>query len=1508
MARPASSNLAPDMNVTFNMNHRPGFFPMKTVFAGLALSFFALTSLAQTLSPFNLPLYFEANNNQTEFRSTGSGYQFLISSAGVQITLHGPAGSAAVQMELAGANTQAQVQGEGELPGKINYLVGQDSSKWQTGLPTFSKVRLSEIYPGINLVFYGNLQQLEYDFAVAPGADPNVIRIHFQGVDKISITPRGGLVLQIGAGEICQPEPEIYQTIAGTRKIIPGGYKILDAQTVAFEIGNYDHSLPLVIDPVLTYSAYFGSDKSSIAWGIARDPNGFIFIAGQTFSKNYSTAGAFQTNFGGGRFVGDAFVAKFDSTCTNLIYLTYLGGESEDAALSIAVDGNSDAYITGYTQSTNFPVIASNAIPGHAQISGKFDPNVGRWPADVFVTELGPNGTNLIYSTFLGGDSTDVGYGIALDSSTNIYVTGMTYSTNFPFTSTALQTRLACSNNFYLNANAFVTEIPNGGGNLVYSTYLGGTNYDVGRAITVDPSDNVYVAGFTISTNFPTWNIPDGLSHYLNGVTNKNNHNDNSYDAFVTKFPPLGPTSLPSYLTNAFYSIFLGGTNSEIAYSIAADSSGYAYVTGYTTSTNFPVTNNPPGLSSYLRTNGFSSPIATNVFVTKLAPNGPVVDSTMFGGRGVDIGYGVAVDAGGDVFVVGGETSDRTNFPTMNFAYPLSQTNTGGFDVFVAAISNDWSRMYYSVCLGGKKDDRGYGIVVDPSTNVFITGATVSTNFPTENAGRFWFNGTNVISGTNYIDGTLYTGTTNDAFLTEIALGTLPSGPIITNALPPAQTNGLDTTFTLTINAIGTSPLVYQWQMTNFATGSLTNLDAKDKKRFTGTTSNSLTILDAQLTNSGTYFVIVTNNWGAVTDSVDLTILSFPPEITVPPTNQTVNEGDTVIFPVTVTGTLPLHYQWQFNGTDITDKSPFSGTQTGTLQLVNAQTTNAGTYSIIVTNVYGAITDSVTLTVLTFPPAITNAPPQFQTNGLNTTFALTINASGSPPLSYQWQLNGVNLTTQDKDYIGINSNSLTIKDAQTNQSGDYTVIVTNSYGSATTNVNVTIQPFAPQITVPPTNQTADVGNLAYFQVEVTGTTPLYIQWQKGGTNLPNKSPYIGVNTTTLIFTNIQLNEAGTYSIIVTNNYGAVTDSAILTVLSLPPVITNAPPLFQTNGIDTTFALTVNASGSLPLIYQWQHNGTNLTATSYGYIGANTNSLTILDAQTNQGGDYTVIVTNSYGSATTNVNVTIMAFPPQITVPPTNETVGIGNTATFPITATGTPALRYQWQRDGTNLLDKGNISGVDTATLQITKAETNDSGTISIIVTNNYGAVTDSVTLTILPLPPQITVPPTNEISGLGGIVTFNVTATGSLPLFYQWQTNGVNLSASPHYGGVNTNSFTITNTQPVDSGIYEIVVTNAFGSASTNATLTVLTAPVMTLSLTSNNIADGVTFSVVGGTNGGTYNLYGTTNLLYTPVSTTWSNLATATVTSQGSFSAPLPISLFDPTNPEEFFILQQQ
>jgi Beta-propeller repeat len=748
MAAPANSSSVSATPANFSMISRAKYsLSVKSILAGLscagALSLFTLAAPAQSLTALgNAPLYFEANRGQiagsAPFFARGHDYQFLISPAEAQIMLHKTAAEpVTVRMQFVGANAQAQIRGDAALPGKINYLTGNDPAQWRTGVETFARVSIGELYPGINLVYYGNQQQLEYDFMIAPGANPDAIAIHFAGVDKISVGTRGELILSLVDGEIRQPDPVIYQTINGVRKGIEGGYRIVDTHTVAFTVGTYDRSQPLVIDPILSYSTYFGGTSGETAWAVTLDQNGFVYVAGNTFSQRFytngppfSTTNAYQTNYHGGKYAGDAFVAKFGNLGTNLIYLTYLGGSDNDRATAIAVDNSGNAYVAGYTDSTNFPTTTNALYPA---ITGKLNTHLGFYPVDAFVSELNTNGSALIYSTYLGGSQEDGANGIAVDSSGNAYLTGFTYSTNFPTTTNALQRHLACTNSIYFNANAFVAIIAPNGTNLAYSTYLGGTNFDEGMGIAVDASNFVYVTGFTASTNFPNTN---SFQKRLNNLTNRTA----VCDAFVAKFNP--------FVTNLtlVYSTYLGGTNNDMANSIAVDGSGNAYVAGSTISTDFPNTvgTSVPGLYSFMATNARTAILATNVFLTKIVNNETqafIAYSAVFGGKGVDVGYGVAVDPAGEAFVVGAASS--TNFPVYNIPTSMRATNSGGSDAFIIGFNADATALSYSTYLGGKGDDYGYGIAVDPAGNAYVVGITSSTNFPTLNAPQTFRNGTN---------------------------------------------------------------------------------------------------------------------------------------------------------------------------------------------------------------------------------------------------------------------------------------------------------------------------------------------------------------------------------------------------------------------------------------------------------------------------------------------------------------------------------------------------------------------------------------------------------------------------------------------------------------------------------------------------------------------------------------------------------------------------------------------
>jgi hypothetical protein len=757
---------------------------MKTIFGvALAAGLTAVHAPAQTaLTAGNLPLWFEANHGQAgaaaPFIAHGPDSEFLMSATSAQFVLRKSTGeTAAATMQFIGASPSAQISGDSELSGKVNYLLGNNPAQWQSGVPTFAKVRAANVYPGINVVYYGNGRQLEYDFDLAAGIDPKTIALRFDGAEKISVNPQGELVVNLNGGEVIQHQPLVYQTTGTTRREISGGYQLLDAHTATFALGSYDHSLPLVIDPVLSYSTYFGGNNGDIIHAIALGSDGSVFVAGETLSTIFTNAPAgYQTNFHGGFYVGDAYVAKFDNLGTNLIYLTYLGGSDEDAAYGLAVDSSGNAYLTGATSSSDFPTTTNALFP---KIAGQISSKTGHYWPDAFVSELNSNGSTLVYSTFLGGSYPDVGNAIAVDMVGNAYVAGYTYSTNLPVTTNALQLHLGCTNSLYgnINQNGFVAEIARGGTNLNYCSFLGGTNYDRATAVAVDLPGNVYVTGYTASTNFPTKNYINQWigtnrfdGHYLNGATNATP----AFDAFVSKFQPN--------FAGLVYSTLIGGSNNDFASGIAVDGAGNAYVVGSTISTNFPYTTNilarfGTNLTSFVQTNNTGYYFyATNSFLAQVQWNGTNASlgySLTFGGFGIDVANGVAVDAAGNVFVVGSASS--TNFPvTTNLSGYLSQTNASGnasslpitSDAFVIAFNTNATALLYSTYLGGNGyaayygggNDFGNAIAVDPLGNAYIAGQTMSTNFPTVNARQTFLAGT------------------NDAFLAKILLLTQPPG------------------------------------------------------------------------------------------------------------------------------------------------------------------------------------------------------------------------------------------------------------------------------------------------------------------------------------------------------------------------------------------------------------------------------------------------------------------------------------------------------------------------------------------------------------------------------------------------------------------------------------------------------------------------------------------------------------------------------------------------------------
>ncbi len=587
-------------------------------------------------------------------------------------------------LQFIGANPNVKIEGECKCRGKVNYFKGNDPSKWYTELPTYEKLIYRDLWPGIDLVFYGAMGQLKYEFIVHPGSSVQDIKLNYRGSDGIVLDEEGNLIINNQLGILIDEKPISYQKIQDRKVMIDSRFVVTEQEygenIYGFEIEeNYHSDYSIVIDPGLVYSTYLGGSSSDEGFDISVDDAGSTYVTGETYSNDFpTTPGAFQTS--SDRY-DDVFVTKLTPDGSGLVYSTYLGGSSSDYGRGIVIDNAGSAYVTGMTGSNNFPTTA-----GAFQTSLAGD-------GDVFVTKLTPDGSGLVYSTYLGGRSREIGLGITVDSAGSTYITGWTYSNDFPTTPGAFQTSLAGPD------DVFVTKLTPDGSSLVYSTYLGGINYDEGRGIAVDNAGSAYVTGYTSSNDFPT----------TTGVFQTSLAGD--ADAFVAKLTPDG--------SGLVYSTYLGGSSSDDGRGIALDNAGNAYVTGVTSSNDFPIT-----------TGAFQTSLAgsSDAFVTKLTPDGSgLVYSTYLGGSSSDDGRGIAVDNAGSAYVTGVTSSN--DFPTTTGAFQTSLA--GDADAFVAKLTPDGLGLVYSTYLGGSSWDYGYGIAVDNAGNAYVTGYTFSDDFPT---------------------------------------------------------------------------------------------------------------------------------------------------------------------------------------------------------------------------------------------------------------------------------------------------------------------------------------------------------------------------------------------------------------------------------------------------------------------------------------------------------------------------------------------------------------------------------------------------------------------------------------------------------------------------------------------------------------------------------------------------------------------------------------------------------
>jgi len=711
-----------------------------------------------------LPLAFEPNQGQTDaqvkYLARGSGYTLFLTANDAVFSLRSrhakKESNAVVRMHLAGGNSPAKIEGGDSLPGVANYFLGNDPGKWSTGVPRFGRVAYQDIYPGVNLAFHGRGQELEFDFVVAPGANATPIAFRFSGNRGLKTDDAGNLIVTSAAGNVVLHKPVAYQERNGTRQLVDARFALKASNQVSFELGSYDRSRELVIDPSVSYaySTYLGGTGNDSGFGIAFDSAGNAYVTGQTTSANFP--GASNAIKG---TAGNVFVAKIKADGSGLVYSTYVGGTGAlgDSGNAIAVNqATGAAYVAGGTSSSDFPATLGayqTAIAAGATLNA-------------FVFELNPSGA-IAYCTYLGGNGADSALGIALDGSGNVYAVGKTSSTNFPHPGTPLQSA---------PAGGFLSELDPTGVGLVFSTYLGGStsSFDYASAVALDSSNNIYVTGSTSGTAFP--GAPTGVIQPAYG--------GGTSDAFIASVKPSG--------VGYNYFTFLGGSNGDVGDAIAVDSSKNAYVAGQTASTDFHLVT--PAMQS-----AFGGG-TDDAFVAKVNPGGTaLLYSTYLGGSGGDTAAGIAVDTAGNAYVTGQTAS--SNFPT---AIPTQVSLGGGNDAFVSEINPAGSALVFSTYLGGTLDEDDGGkfgaIAVDgPGANIYVTGNTASTDFFTwpstplqlKNGG-----GTQDAFVVKYAQSTA--APTFSLSATALSPGTVGPGSSATSTVTVTPPNGFGGTVTLT--------------------------------------------------------------------------------------------------------------------------------------------------------------------------------------------------------------------------------------------------------------------------------------------------------------------------------------------------------------------------------------------------------------------------------------------------------------------------------------------------------------------------------------------------------------------------------------------------------------------------------------------------------------------------------------------------------------------------------------
>ena len=1164
----------------------------------------SLSGTTQTLSPQlqqsygQLPISFEVNAGQTasqvQYLAQGNGYSLFLTGEGAVLSLTQSSTSSsasetplslaqtattptttegvALAMDLVGANTKAAVSGQDQLPGTSNYFIGNNPSQWHTNVENYGQVQYQNVYPGINLLYHGNQHQLEYDFDVAPGANPGLIKLDFQGQTSISLDFQGDLVLHSALGDVLQDAPVVYQEVNGVQKSVTGKFVLLGENEVGFEIGKYNKSLPLTIDPVLSYSTYLGGNTLTYGQSIAVDSAGNTYVTGYTASTNFpTTSGAFQTSHAsdGGNY--DVFVTKLNANGTALLYSTYLGGNNIDKGFGIAIDGSGNAYVTGETSSTNFPT-TSNAYDRFASNGIEID---------TFVTELNANGNSLVYSTYLGGNN-DRGNGIAVGSSGIAYVIG-TASSNIPVTSGAYQTtHNAGSDAFLLKLNTAIS----GFSSLIFSTYLGGTNNDLGTAIAVDSSGNTYVTGYTYSSNtFPI--TPSAFQTSFSGTT----------AAFVTKLNPTG--------TSLVYSTYLAGSSFDVGTGITVDGSGDAYITGFTYDSNFPTT---PGAFQ-------TSNTGEAAFATKLNTGGTaLIYSTYLVGNQGQFAQGIALDGSGNAYLIGYTSS--TNFPVTSGAYQTNHDNdSGNYDAFLTKVNSNGTALLYSTYLGGNGDDEGYGIAVDSSDNAYITGQTNSTNFPT----------------TSGVIQPSFVGGTYDAFVTKMSTFAITSAML--------QNWTVNRPYNQSITASG-GPTPYSFSITsgNLPTGLVLN---GSTGAITGTPSTT--------TGSPFNFTITATDSAGITASQPFTVAINPaPSIA----STSLPAGDVNhAYSQTITtngGTSPISFA-------VSAGSLPSGLiiNSSTGAITGTPTTDVGSpfsFTVAATDAAGAIASrAFTVTINPAPTITTTSLPNWT---VNQTYSRSIGVAGGTS-TFSFTVTVGNLPTG----LSLDSSTGAIAGTPTTTSGspfNFAITATDSVGGTTSQgYTVAINPY-PTITT--TNLPNWTVNQTYSQTigTIGGTAPISFAVTSGA--MPTG---LSLNPNTGAITGTPTTSSGSpylLTVTATDAAGATASQAYTVTINSPLGIspTGLPPGTATMAYSKTITVS---GGTTPYstfsVTNFNGGSTGLTSSDIA-ANASGGTITITGTPTAAGSaSFTANVVDSAGAQLTQ-NYSITVNPNSTTTTLTNN--------------------------------------------------------------------------------------------------------------------------------------------------------------------------------------------------------------------------------------------------------------